>query len=46
MGDYADELIAFWDGKSTGTKDMIEYMQKLKKPVEVIIFKFDFCAIL
>ena len=38
MGDYADELIAFWDGKSTGTKDMIEYMQKLKKPIEIINF--------
>ena len=38
MGDYADELIAFWDGKSTGTKDMIDYMQKLGKPVDVIYF--------
>ena len=24
MGDYADYLIAFWDGKSRGTKNMIE----------------------
>jgi hypothetical protein len=24
MADYADGLIAFWDGKSRGTKDMIE----------------------
>lgn len=23
MAEYADYLIAFWDGKSTGTKDMI-----------------------
>lgn len=36
MGDYADKLIAFWDGKSRGTKNMIEYMKKLKKPVQVI----------
>ena len=38
MGDYADELIAFWDGNSSGTKDMIEYMEKLKKPVQVVKF--------
>jgi len=36
MGDYADSLIAFWDGKSKGTKNMIEYMRKLKKKVQVI----------
>lgn len=38
MGDYADELIAFWDGQSKGTKDMIDYMDKLKKNVTVIRF--------
>lgn len=31
MGDYADYLIAFWDGKSKGTKDMIDYMKKIGK---------------
>ena len=36
MGDYADSLIAFWDGKSPGTKDMIEYMRKQNKYVEVV----------
>lgn len=36
MGNYADSLIAFWDGKSHGTKDMIEYMQKQNKHVEVV----------
>jgi hypothetical protein len=25
MGDYADALIALWDGKSHGTKHMIDY---------------------
>lgn len=25
MGDYADSLIAFWDGKSRGTSHMITY---------------------
>lgn len=35
MGDYADALIAFWDGKSHGTHHMIEYMKKLKKPCRI-----------
>jgi hypothetical protein len=38
MGDYADELIAFWDGTSPGTKEMIEYMRSLGKPVRIIDF--------
>ena len=36
MGDEADVLLAFWDGKSKGTKDMIDYMTKLGKPVFVV----------
>lgn len=36
MGDYADQLIAVWDGKSKGTKNMIDYMNKLMKPVFII----------
>lgn len=35
MGDYADALIAVWDGKSRGTKHIIDYMTKLNKPVYV-----------
>lgn len=35
MGDYADALVAVWDGKSPGTKGMIEYMKSLNKPVYV-----------
>lgn len=35
MGDYADALVAIWDGESKGTKHMIEYMQSLNKPVFV-----------
>ena len=35
MGDYADALIAVWDGQSRGTKQMIEYMKSLGKPVVV-----------
>lgn len=37
MGDYADALFAVWDGKSKGTKHMIDYMNKLGKPVQVVI---------
>ncbi|MDE1766590.1 MAG: hypothetical protein KGI27_10030 [Thaumarchaeota archaeon] len=37
MGWYADALIAVWDGKSTGTKHMIDFMKKLKKPVFIYI---------
>jgi len=36
MGDYADCLIALWDGESRGTKQMIEYMKSLNKPVCVL----------
>jgi len=36
MGDYADGLIAFWDGKSSGTAHMISYMRKLNKPVIIV----------
>jgi len=35
MADYADALIAIWDGQSRGTKDMIDKMVKLEKPVYV-----------
>lgn len=35
MGDYADALVAIWDGESKGTKHMIDYMRKLGKPVFV-----------
>lgn len=38
MGNYADMLIAFWDGKSTGTADMIDIMRKSGKICEVIRF--------
>ncbi len=35
MGKYADALVAIWDGKSTGTLHMINYMKKLGKKVFV-----------
>ena len=37
MGDYADRLIAIWDGSSKGTKGMIDYMIKLNKPTYIEI---------
>lgn len=37
MAKYADALIAVWDGKSKGTKDMIEQANKKKLKVFVLI---------
>ena len=34
---YADEVIAFWDGKSTGTKHVISNCKKQNKKVTVHI---------
>ncbi len=36
MGDYATHALVFWDGRSKGSKDMIDYMRKIGKPVKVI----------
>ena len=38
MANYADVLIAFWDGKSRGTKNMIELANKRK--LNVLIFYY------
>lgn len=38
MAAFADLLVAFWDGKSTGTKHMIETMKSLGKPVFIIYY--------
>lgn len=35
MADEADMLVAFWDGVSRGTKNMIGQMQKRGKPYKV-----------
>lgn len=35
MGWYGDELVAIWDGISKGVVHMIEFMNRLKKPVLV-----------
>jgi len=31
-------VITLWDGSSPGTKRVIEYAKKTKKPVEVILY--------
>ena len=35
--DYADKIIAFWDGKSKGTLSVIKYAEKVCKECTVII---------
>lgn len=37
MADYADALIAIWDGKSSGTSDMVRQMQQRNKFVYIVI---------
>jgi hypothetical protein len=34
----ADLVVAFWDGKSRGTKDTIDKARKMRRPVEVMIW--------
>lgn len=36
MAEYADELLAFWDGKSRGTLSMITKMVLQGKPVKIV----------
>jgi hypothetical protein len=38
MAEYAEALMAFWDGDSPGTKNMINTMRELKKPIHVVTF--------
>ena len=37
--DYADKIIAFWDGKSKGTLSVIKYAKKVGKPCDIILCK-------
>lgn len=37
IAEYADKVLAFWDGKSRGTKFVIDYCKNSNIPVEVII---------
>lgn len=38
MAKYADALIAFWNGKSKGTKHMIDLAKRYELKVKVVIF--------
>ena len=35
--DYADEVLAIWDGRSRGTRSVIDYCNKKGKKVRVVI---------
>lgn len=35
MAEYADALVAVWDGQSKGTKHMIDTMKALNKPIYI-----------
>lgn len=37
--DYADEVYAFWDGRSRGTKYVIDYAKEIGKSVHVFVLK-------
>lgn len=36
MAEYADSLVAIWDGKSKGTQDMVRRMESLGKTVRIL----------
>lgn len=38
MAHTGDQLLAFWNGVSTGTYDMITYMNSLHKPVTICMY--------
>lgn len=35
--DYSDQIIAFWDGKSRGTKFVIDHCKKRNKPIHIVL---------
>jgi hypothetical protein len=41
MAEYGDNLLAFWDGISPGTKNMIQLMKIAEKPYKVINYGGD-----
>lgn len=38
MAKAADAVVVFWDGKSRGTKNMIECAKKEGKPCKIVLF--------
>ena len=45
MAHIADELVAFWNGRSHGTRNMIEQMTRLGKPVAVFDYEGHPCPL-
>lgn len=39
--EYADLVLAFWDGKSRGTKFVIDECKKRNKPVRIILMNLE-----
>ena len=39
MAEYADALIAFWDGKSRGTKNMLIIARSFKLRIKIYKYK-------
>lgn len=39
MGEYCDCAIIFWNGKSRGTKHMIDILQQKNKPYKIVYFE-------
>ena len=37
--DYADKVIAFWDGDSKGTKSVISYGEKTGTPLQIVFIR-------
>ena len=38
MAEYCDAVVAVWDGKSRGTKNMIYQAEQVNKPVHIVIY--------
>ena len=37
--DYADLVLAFWDGSSRGTKHVIDYAKSMGKPLKIFVVR-------
>jgi hypothetical protein len=41
MAKFADVLLAFWDGQSAGTRNMIDEMSRLRKRVHIVRYSME-----
>ena len=44
IAEYADKVLAFWDGKSRGTKYVIDYCTEHNIPIEIMIVDIPQCS--